>query len=428
MGNRKHIVISGLILATAMSLALSGTRATAQNLTAYKRIVKELSSAKYQGRGYARNGVRKAGIFIEREFAAAGVDEISLQRFEIDINTFPGRMEMSVDRKALTPGNDFTMREYSPGAHGEYPLYYIDTINYNPSKILEDLCKPVNIGAFVVCDFEFSYRHKEDFKRMENRRGCQNAGMIYIWKDPLKFYKAYGEKVVDKPIIWVSSSFPKNARTVNLDIDNEFIRDYATDNVIAKVNGSRHDSCFVFTAHYDHLGNLGAKVFYPGANDNASGTAAIITLASYYSRHRPEFDIYFIAFSGEDAYLRGSQWFTEHPMMPLESIKYLINLDMIGDNNPEMYCEASDEGMPGFARFLRINAEEHLFKGLRLGELAGNSDHFPFAEKGVPCIFFENEGGDAFKHYHTPQDNWKNAVFDTYEPLFRLVTAFIEKR
>lgn len=428
MGNRKHIVISGLILATAMSLTLSGTEAEAQNLTAYKRIVKELSSPKYQGRGYARNGVRKAGIFIEREFAAAGVDEISLQRFEIDINTFPGRMEMSVDGKALTPGNDFTMREYSPGAHGEYPLYYIDTINYNPSIILEDLCKPVNIGAFVVCDFEFSYRHKEDFKRMECRRGCQNAGMIHIWKDPLKFYKAYGEKVVDKPIIWVSSTFPKNARTVNLDIDNEFIRDYATDNVIAKVNGSRHDSCFVFTAHYDHLGNLGAKVFYPGANDNASGTAAIITLASYYSRHRPEFDIYFIVFSGEDAYLRGSQWFTEHPMMPLESIKYLINLDMIGDNNPEMYCEASDEGMPGFARFLRINAEEHLFKGLRLGELAGNSDHFPFAEKGVPCIFFENEGGDAFKHYHTPQDNWKNAVFDTYEPLFRLVTAFIEKR
>lgn len=428
MGNRKHILISGLILAAAVSLALSGTKAEAQNLAGYKRIVKELSSAKYQGRGYARNGVRKAGIFIEREFAAAGVDEITLQRFKIDINTFPGKMNMSVDGKELTAGEDFAMREYSPGAHGEFRLYYIDTLDYNPDKIWDDLCKPVNIGAFVVCDFDFSYRHKEDFKRLESRKGCQNAGMIYVWNEPLKFYKAYGHKVVEKPIVWVSQDFPKGAETVRLDIDNKFIEGYSTDNVIAKINGDRHDSCFVFTAHYDHLGNLGAKVFYPGANDNASGTAAIITLASYYSRHKPEFDIYFIAFSGEDAYLRGSQWFTEHPVMPLESIKYLINLDMIGDNNPEMYCETSDEGIPGFTRFERINNERHFFKALRRGCLAGNSDHYPFAVKGVPCIMFENEGGDAFKHYHTPQDNWRNAVFDSYEPLFKLVTAFIEEK
>lgn len=417
--------ITGILIALAALMMFS--EAGAQNLTSYKRMVKELSSAKFQGRGYARNGVRKAGLFIEREFSAAGADEIMLQPFKIDINTFPGKMNMTVDGKSLAPGRDFTMREYSPGVQGYYKLYYIDTLNFNLAKITEELCRPANLGAFVVCDFEFTYRHKDVFKRLESRKCCQNSGMIYIWNEPLKFYKAYGEKVVEKPIIWVSSDFPKNARNVSLDIENEFLKGYTSNNVIAKVNGCRHDSCFVFTAHYDHLGNLGSKVFYPGANDNASGTAAIITLAEYYSSHRPKFDIYFIAFSGEDANLRGSKWFTEHPVMPLESIKYLINIDMIGDNNPEMYCKTSDTGTRGYEVFSQINDAGHFFKALKRGELAANSDHYPFAAKGVPCIFFENEGGDAFKHYHTPQDNWQNAVFDSYEPLFKLVTGFIRE-
>ena len=419
--------MTGFIIALTAVMTVSEAGTGAQNLTSYKRIVKELSSTKFQGRGYARNGVRKAGLFIEREFSSAGVDEVLIQPFKIDINTFPGEMNMTVDRKEFKPGIDFVMREYSPGVKGYFKLYYIDTLNFNPAKITEDLCQPVNLGAFVVCDFEFTYRHKDVFKRLESRKCCQNSRMIYVWKEPLKFYKAYGEKVVEKPIIWVSSDFPKDARNVSLDIENEFLKGYTSNNVIAKVNGCRHDSCYVFTAHYDHLGNLGSKVFYPGANDNASGTAALITLAEYYSKHRPKFDIYFIAFSGEDANLRGSTWFTEHPVMPLENIKYLINLDMIGDNNPEMYCETSDEGFRGFDIFERINNENKFFKSLNRGKLAANSDHYPFAAKGVPCIFFENEGGDAFKHYHTPQDNWQNAVFDSYEPLFKLVTEFIRE-
>jgi len=61
------------------------------------------------------------------------------------------------------------------------------------------------------------------------------------------------------------------------------------------------------------------------------------------------------------------------------------------------------------------------------GDLAANSDHYPFAKRHVPCIFLENEEGDAFKYYHTIYDNWKHAVFDSYEPVFRLVTDFIER-
>ncbi len=408
-------------------LAFASIQLNAQDMAHYKRIVKELSSAKYQGRGYARNGANKAGRYLQKEFQQAGVDEVTIQPFKLNINTFPSKMELSVDGQKQTPGVDFTMREFSPGVHGTFPLYFIDTAHYDSEQIFRDLSLPENKGAFVVCDFWFSYKHGADFRRLQTDGGAPNAGLIFTWEEPLKFYKAYGEKVVDKPIIWVPYRFPQDAKTITAHIDNKFLKDYECFNVIAKVEGRRHDSCYVFTAHYDHLGNLGKKVYYAGANDNASGTAAIVTLAAYYAKYRPEYDMYFIAFSGEDANLRGSEWYANHPVVPLEQIKYLFNIDMIGDNNPVQYCEVSDEGMRGFALFEQINAEKNHFKSLNRGKLAGNSDHYPFAQRHVPCIFFENEEGDAFKYYHTVYDTYDNALFDTYEPIFRIVREFIER-
>lgn len=408
-------------------LAIVCIQANAQDMEHYKRVVKNLSSAKYQGRGYAADGANKAGKYLLREFKKVGADKVVTQPFKLDINTFPNKMEMSVDGKKMTPGVDFTMREFSPGVKGTFPLYFIDTAHYDSEQILRDLALSENKDAFVVCDFWFSYKHSADFRRLQTNGGAPNRGIIFTWEEPLKFYKAYGERVVDKPIIWVPYRFPKDAKSITVDIDNKFLQGYECFNVIAKVEGRRHDSCFVFTAHYDHLGNLGKKVYYAGANDNASGTAAIVTLAAYYAQHRPEYDMYFIAFSGEDANLRGSEWYADHPVVPLEQIKYLFNIDMIGDNNPVQYCEVSEEGMRGFALFEKINAEKHYFKDLNRGKLAGNSDHYPFAIRHVPCIFFENEEGDAFKYYHTIYDTYENALFDTYEPLFLLLRDFVEQ-
>ena len=418
----KRLIIIALALIFVETMCTSSLQA--QDLAHYKRVVKELSSAKYQGRGYFYGGANKAGYYLVKEFQKTGADEVLVQPFTIDINTYPGKMEMSVDGKKLTPGVDFSMREYSPGVHGTYKLYYVDTNNYDAAKMFADLAKPEYKDCFVVCDFWFSYRHYQDFQKIWGKEGCTNAGMIQTWEPYLKFYKAYGEKVMGKPVIWATSEFPKGAQSIAVNVDNIFLKDYECFNVIAKVEGRRHDSCFVFTAHYDHLGNLGKKVYFAGANDNASGTAAIVTLAEYYAKNQPDFDMYFIAFSGEDANLRGSEWFVAHPTVPLEQIKFLFNIDMIGDNNPVQYVETNSDR--GFALFDKINEQQHYFKGLERGELAGNSDHYPFTEKGVPSILFENESGDAFPYYHTTFDNYKNAIFVTYEPIFKLVTDFVK--
>ena len=410
-------------------LALVAVDVAAQDLNLYKKIVKQLSSAKYEGRGYANGGVNKAGEYLEKEFTKAGADEVICQPFKININTFPGAMTMKVDGKKLEAGVDFTLREFSPGAKGSYKLYHIDTTNYDSKKIFADLALPENKDAFVVCDFWFTYKHSADFKRLQSRKETPSvAGLIYTWNEPLKFYKAYGERVIEKPMLWATTSaLSAEAQNIELDIENRFLKDFECFNVIAKVEGKRHDACYVFTAHYDHLGLLGKKVFFAGAHDNASGTAAIVTLAAHYAKNRPEYDIYFIAFSGEDAYLRGSEWYANNPIVPLKQIKYLFNLDMIGDNNPMQYCEVSDEGERGYELFVKINNDKKYFKALDRGKLAGNSDHYPFAQRNVPCIFLENKEGDAFKYYHTTFDTWERAIFDSYEPTFKLVTDFIEQ-
>ncbi|MCR5709135.1 MAG: DUF4910 domain-containing protein [Bacteroidales bacterium] len=399
----------------------------AQDLPRFKKMVKQLSSSRYQGRGYARDGVRKAGKYIAREFEKSGADQVSLQPFTLDINTFCGKMEMWADGRKLKAGYDFSMREYSPGVHGEFPVYHVDTTDFDADRLFADLARPEYADCMVACEFWFTYKHREVFSKLQKAGACTNAGLLYEWTSPIKFYKAYGEKVVDKPIVWITPESIAGVARVRLDVDNEFLSGYETENVIAKVEGRRHDGCYVFTAHYDHLGNLGRKVYYPGANDNASGTAAIITLAQYYAGHRPEYDMYFVAFSGEDANLRGSTFLAENPPVPLDQIRYLFNLDMIGDDNPSIYCEVSDAGMSDYGIFEETNRSLGLFSSLNRGELAANSDHYPFAVRGVPCIFLENQEGSAFPYYHTPADDMKTVRFESYEPVFRLVTEFVER-
>lgn len=412
-----------LVLIVAGTVCISSLQA--QDLKHYKKIVKELSSKKYQGRGYAKDGANMAGRYLVKEFEKAGADEVVCQPFKIDINTFCGKMDMWADGKKLTPGVDFAMREYSPGVHGEFPVYHVDTLNFDAEKMYADLAKPEYANCLVVCDFWFMYTHSE-FKPL-HKKDSSVGGFIQTWTSPIKFYKAYGSRVMGKPIVWITPEAIKGVKNVKLGIDNEWLQDYELFNVIAKVNGEKHDSCFVFTAHYDHLGNLGRDVYYPGANDNASGTATIVTLAEYYAKNKPEYDMYFIAFSGEDSGLNGSLYYVDNPTVPLENIKYLFNIDMIGDNNPVQYCEASDEGNRGYALLEEINGEKHYFEALNRGELAANSDHYPFAEHHVPCILFENEEGDAFKYYHTIYDTYKNGIFVTYEPIFKIIVDFVER-
>ena len=158
--NKRTII--GILIAVAFATA----QVYAQDLVHYKQVVKELSSSKYQGRGYAKDGANKAGKYLEKEFVKMGVDEVVCQPFTLDINTFSGKMKMWADGKKLKPGHDFSMREYSPGVYGQFPVYHVDTLNFDPEQMFADLAKPEYANCFVACEFWFTYRHHEAFSRL----------------------------------------------------------------------------------------------------------------------------------------------------------------------------------------------------------------------------------------------------------------------
>jgi hypothetical protein len=400
-----------------------------QDSDLYKKVINELTLKKYHGRGYYKSGDAKAADYVLKTFKDVGTqsyDGSYFQEFSFPVNVFHGAMDMSVDGKKLIPVEDFVMREFSSGIKGEYNLYYVDTLNFDAEAFFADIDKEENKNSLIVMDYHFMHAHSKDLGVLYR---SDRPGVILKWSDPLKFYKAYSSFNLPIAILWVSPEFPNDAKTVKLNIENEMIDNHVTNNVIAYVEGSQVvDSFFVFTAHYDHLGMMGKKTFFPGANDNASGVAMLISLAEHYSKPKntPKYSMLFLAVAGEETGLRGSKFFVENPIIPLEKIKYVVNFDMIVDNSDDIYCEISNQGQKGLDLFNTINEQNTFFTKLDQGELAGNSDHFSFAEKDVPAICFLMKG-DGFEIYHTPQDNPDNIFLENFPKLFKLVCEFVEK-
>jgi hypothetical protein len=178
-------------------------------------------------------------------------------------------------------------------------------------------------------------------------------------------------------------------------------------NVVGAVPGSdpalRSQWVFV-TAHYDHLGGGGGTV-YPGADDNASGTAALLEAMRLLRHAGPRRSIAFLAVSGEEEGLLGSEAFLASSPMPLDAIKADINLDMVGRGRPgELHIMPARR--PGYVTTLtreaRARAAAHGVKlSAGLEDYWRRSDHYSFARRGIPALCF-NSG--LHRDYHQPSD------------------------
>ena len=200
---------------------------------------------------------------------------------------------------------------------------------------------------------------------------------------------------------------------------------HEANNVIAYIAGSAQpDSFLVFTAHYDHLGGQGKAVYFPGANDNASGTAMLLELAAHYSQpqHRPNYSIVFMAFAAEEAGLLGSSYYTEHPLFPLSRIRFLVNLDLLGTGSEGMMVVNGKVHAPEYEQLQQLNQQHQYLPQLRSRGKAANSDHYPFSEKGVPAFFFYTLGGTAA--YHNPNDHASQLPLTEFEDVFQLIVDF----
>ena len=350
----KNIIISFLILANFS--------ATAQDISYNKKMVDTLTSATFWGRGYTKNGMENAALFLQNEFKKLGLKPLDgkkyLQKFTVPANTFPGKMEVSVNGKKLIPGVDYLVSADSKGLQATGDLEKQDSVTYldRKNKIIVTLEKKLTWDAA---------QKEESFTTIQ----------------------------LDK------NKFTKEPKNIEINIENKFIKKFNASNVTAMVAGIQKPDSFIFiTAHYDHLGGMGADTYFPGANDNASGVALLLSLAKYYATHPQKYSIGFILFGCEEIGLVGSKYYSENPIVPLSKIRFLTNTDLAGTGIDGITVVNATTFPKEFELMNKVNdAGKYLTKINARGE-AANSDHYWFTKKGVPSFFFYTLGGIAAYH------------------------------
>lgn len=193
------------------------------------------------------------------------------------------------------------------------------------------------------------------------------------------------------------------------------VKNFTANNVIGVLKSSAPtDKCLVISGHMDHLGPDPDGAYFPGALDNASGTACVIEIARALKKQaiKPDINIVFIAFSGEEEMLYGSQYYVSHPLYSLKNTKN-INLDMVGAKSElPMSIAVADLSRGGlnsneFAEEFRGAAEDMKSKCEVIDEDA--SDHSPFALSGAPAVTIIDLEKTI---YHVPEDTIDNIGVD----------------
>lgn len=217
-----------------------------------------------------------------------------------------------------------------------------------------------------------------EFRRMGLEPGGDDGSFYQRWPYPLD--RATGEAVEGEEL-----SYPPNVAAVLPGNDPELRDEYV-----------------ILSAHFDHLG-VGEAVdgdsIFNGADDNASGTAALLEIADAMMRlpesDRPRRSVMFLPVSGEEKGLLGSRWFSDNPTVPLESIVANINIDMIaGDQHTDSvviigkeYSDLGDlvDGVNADHPELNLVTSDDLWPEQRF---FFRSDHFNFARREIPALFF----------------------------------------
>jgi hypothetical protein len=185
-------------------------------------------------------------------------------------------------------------------------------------------------------------------------------------------------------------------------------------NVLGLVRGRTDPDRFLLvSAHYDHLG-IRRGDLYPGADDNASGVAALLGFAAWFAAHPPEHTILFAAFDAEEEGCRGSEAFAQAPPRPLDRMLLDVNLDMVGRSEPKRLFVTGTRQHPEYRALLEQAAAKSavalhaghdrpiLLTGL-VDDWRTGSDHAPFYERGLPFLYF---GVEDHPGYHEPEDTF----------------------
>jgi len=396
-----------------------------------KHQIATLSGPTMHGRGYVDKGVDKAANYLRRKFMEFGLlpftaDSSYFQSFSFPVNTFPKVVYLKLQRKEMLPGEDYII-------HAASNTYHTDKLKVKTV----DLRKVKDSSAWSEVKKEFRYHRAYRLKNVDTltkylkysvRSFAKELPMgLYIIPQHGKLTWTVATDTIAASVFYVEDTvMPKRIRKVAAHLDNQFIPSFKSKNVLGFVPGTEHpDSFLVFTAHFDHLGKMGTMATFPGAHDNASGTAVMLYLANYFAKNPQKYSIAIIGFSGEEAGLIGSEYFANHPLLPLSNIRFVTNLDMTGDATNGITVVNAVEQKKAFELLTKLNDNGSYLPKITERAQTRNSDHYHFSEKGVPAIFIYGNGTKPY--YHDVFDKAKELSLENIDGLVKLLIEFTGK-
>lgn len=395
-----------------------------------KRITKELCSPIYHGRGYVNDGDRTAAAFIQEEFMLAGLEIIGdayQQPFEFPVNTFPGAASFKFGDSLLTIGKAVLVDPACPNFYGTLKCKKLSpAVMLDEEQLMTELQEVIAGKKFNAVAIDLTTEDVDTLSLL-NRFKYELAKFVPVIElTNAKFTWSVAQSQLKHLVIQMKPEFYQEGIPLSVDLRAVFIERHKATNVIGYIPAVKKcRQTIVFTAHYDHLGQLGADTYFPGANDNASGTAMLISLAYYFKEHPSNFNILFIAFAGEEAGLVGSKYFVEHPVIDLKKIRFLINLDIMGSGEDGITVVNGSIFTDEFDLLVKINEENQLLKQIKARGYAANSDHYWFSDAGVPSIFIYTMGPN--KNYHDVFDTYEALSFAESDDITILLKKFIEQ-
>jgi len=454
------ILLAGTsVVATAQKGAKPDAYAKTITAADLKKHLYILAAPDMEGRETGTEGQRKAAAYIEAYFKGLGLQPGNGDSYQQAYSIYQDTLlstAVEVNGKAFQLDKDFVVGGSTPqatirlrevvviGSGAVDSLKNADLAgrlvmvvgNANPAFYQQLIRK--NPAAYLVVASNFPRTSPS------NRKGRQTIHAFGRTVAPMQFQisenlaKAIAGDKYDA-VKATNTSVQLAKAQVMLDVKKSSVTLPAS-NVIALLPGTDlKDEYVVISAHYDHVG-IQNGVVYPGADDDGSGTVGIMEIAEAFMKAKkegkgPRRSIVFLANSGEEKGLWGSEYYTDHPIFPLEKTTVNLNIDMIGRSDPDrkpdtlnyIYVVGDDKISTDLkpiseaqnAKYTKLQLDYKYNDPNDKERIYYRSDHYNFAKNGVPIIFYYD--GMLRPDYHKPTDTPDKINYDLFQKRAQLV-------
>ncbi len=433
-------ILFALLLVFSSSISQKLKKSDRTIIANLRKHIEYLADDKLEGRRTGTPGEELAMNYIMDQFKEIGLlpkgTEYYPQSFPVnDGKQIETSTYFKIDSNSLEVGKDFFPFPFSPN----------EKIEAKPAIAIQEADMPWFVDLAEILGENKNNPHFDltEYIRNNSKKAADRGATAVILynssslEDNLAFDAKDRPALLPIPVIYVSKEAAKKyfadkiaTLDIKLKIDIEEKKRIGH-NVIGYVD-NKAATTVILGAHFDHLGygedgtsmlRTGEKLIHNGADDNASGTAALIELARILKNSKSKNNNYlFIAFSGEELGLFGSKYFTEHPTIDLSTANYMINMDMVGrlNDSTKVVAIGGYGTSPQWATVINPQDKKLPFVIKLDSSGTGPSDHTSFYRKDIPVLFFFT---GQHKDYHRPTDD---ADKINYEGELRVVNYIVD--